>query len=403
VLPYDTRVQRFALDVDAMTGRIANFRLLETVTFTEGDAPLNGLAPSPTHLLGGAFDPEGIVVNPLTGTLLVSDEYGPSLYEFGRDGTLLRRFETPGNLVPRDAATGVPNYASDAGNTAGKRTNRGFEGLAISPDGRYAYATVQSALLDEGGGNGRYARVVKFDVLTGAAVGQYAYQLETAAQGRGVSGLVALGDERFLILERNNRGVGVGADLAPADKAVFAIDLAGATDVSGVVIAGGVLPPGVTPVAKGAKVIDLDANTLAALGGRSPEKWEGLAVGPRLSDGRYLVLAGTDNDYSVTQNGAGTQFDVWFDFSRADPYAESIQCPLGQTTGCVFTAGGGAATLTPAYALLPGVLHAYAAAIDGYVAPTAVPEPAPLSLTAVGLGLAVAAARRRRGGGAGAA
>lgn len=40
--------------------------------------------------------------------------------------------------------------------------------------------------------------------------------------------------------------------------------------------------------------------SLAALGGVSPEKWEGLAIGPRLDDGSYLVLAGTDNDYSVT-------------------------------------------------------------------------------------------------------
>ena len=30
----------------------------------------------------------------------------------------------------------------------------------------------------------------------------------------------------------------------------------------------------------------------------------------RLSDGRYHVLVGTDNDYSVTQSGSGEQFDV---------------------------------------------------------------------------------------------
>ena len=45
---------------------------------------------------------------------------------------------------------------------------------------------------------------------------------------------------------------------------------------------------------------------------------------------------------------------------------------------------------------LPGVLHAYAADIDAYVAPTAVPEPATVSLVALGLALAGVAARRRR-------
>ena len=45
----------------------------------------------------------------------------------------------------------------------------------------------------------------------------------------------------------------------------------------------------------GAKVIDLDANTLAAIGNKSAEKWEGMAVGPQLANGQYLVLADTDN------------------------------------------------------------------------------------------------------------
>ncbi len=397
-LPYETRVQRFTLDVDAATGRISNVQVAQTVKFTAaGGAALNGLAPSPAATLGNAFDPEGLVVSPLTGNLLVSDEYGPSLVEFDRAGNLVRRLATPANLVPRNAATGVPDFATE-GNTAGRRSNRGFEGLAVSPDGRHAYAVLQSAMADEGGADGVFARIVKFDLLTGDAVAQYAYRLDTAAQGRGVSALVALGNDRLLVLERNNRGVGVGATLANADKAVYEVDLAGASDVSDVTIAGAALPAGRAPVAKGAKVVDLDADALDALGGRSPEKWEGLAVGPRLADGRYLLLAGSDNDYSVTQNAGGAQFDVYFDFSQPDPYAASIQCPVGRTTGCVATAGGAPRALTAAYTLLPGVLHAYAARVDGYVAPAVVPEPSALALTACGAGVvAAAAARRRRG------
>ena len=392
-LRYDTRVQRFTLDVNASTGAISNFKIVETVLFKSGSTALNGLAPSGTPTPGLSFDPEGFVVNPRTGTLLVSDEYGPSLREFNRSGQLIRSYTTPANLVPRNTSTG-PYYGNgDGSNNAGKRSNRGMEGLAISPDGRFAYGMLQSAMLDEGAGNGAVNRIIKFDTATGSAVAQYAYAMKRSGEGQGISALVAINDHEFYVLERNNRGVGVGATLATADKQVFRIDLTGATDVTAIDLdaAGAVY----TKVVKSAQVLDLDASTLAALGGKSPEKWEGLAIGPKLASGRYLLLAGTDNDYSVTQNAAGAQRDVWFDFSQADPYAQSIQCPLDATSGCIKTSDGSAATWSSAYRLLPGVLHAYtvsAAELGNYITP--VPEPTTWALLLGGLAGLVAFKRR---------
>jgi hypothetical protein len=370
-LNYETRVQRFEVDVSA-TGSISNFRVVETVKFMDGTQPFNGIAPNPTSTLGIAFDPEGIVINPKNGNLLVSDEYGPSLYEFTRFGQFVRAFTTPASLIPRTAATGVANYASDTGNTAGKRTNRGFEGLAISPDGLFVYAMLQSAMLNEGGGSGVHNRIVKFDATTGIAVAQYAYRMKRSGEGQGISALVALGNNKFLVLERNNRGIGAGATLATADKEVYQIDLAGAVDVTNItlpttdVFAGAVI--------KGEKVMDLATNTLTALGNKSPEKWEGLAIGPQLANGNYVVLVGTDNDYSVTQNSSGTQYDVFFRFTDADPYASSIQCPIGTKSNCFLTSGASLtpptpATLTSEYVLVPAVLSAFTAKITNYVKP----------------------------------
>jgi hypothetical protein len=375
-ISYETRVQRFTLDVNPDTGAISNFKIVQTVKFSDASGKFfNGLAPSPSNALGLALDPEGFVVSPKTGNFLVSDEYGPSVYEFNRSGQRIRSFTTPANLVPHNAS-GTPNFGGDDGNTIGKRHNRGFEGLAISPDGNYAFAALQSPTLDEGGsGNGRYTRIVKFDMATGLAVAQYAYLMDRSGQGQGVSALVALNDHSFWVLERNNRGVGTGAELAPPDKSVYRIDLTGATDVSTIALpaTGTALPEGVKAVTRSAaKLIDMAANTLPELGNKSPEKWEGLTIGPKLSNGRTLLLMGTDNDYSVTQNDKGAQFDVYLAMKEADPYKASIQCPIDQTTNCFFSTGGAPATLTPSYTLLPGVLHAYvasAADLAGYVAP----------------------------------
>ena len=375
-LPYETRVHRFKIDVDRSTGAISNFQVMKTVIFRKGGASLDGFAPEEAGPLGLAFDPEGIVVDPRDGHLLVSDEYGPSLYEFNRQGRLVRRFETPANLLPRNAASGVVNHANDNGNTAGKRSNRGFEGLAIGPDGRTVYAMLQSAMLDEGAGNGVFNRIVAFDVRTGRAKAQYAYRMEGSSQGRGISALVALNDTEFLVLERNNRGLGVDAEGSPANKKVFRISLSGATDVSGIDLdaAGSVF----TPVTKdnAAPWLDLAAPatladaSLAALGGASPEKWEGLAVGPRLADGSYLVLAGTDNDYSVTQDsGTSVQRDVYFRPLGSGAF-ERIRCDIGTLNNCVFVAANGSPgeAVPPGYdfggyRLLPGVLHAYKASV----------------------------------------
>lgn len=388
-LRYDTRVHRFKIDVDPVSGAVSNFQVMKTVIFRKGGSEFDGFAPEVAGPLGFAFDPEGIVVNPRTGHLLVSDEYGPSLYEFNRAGHRVRTYETPANLVPRNADSGVANFASDVGNTAGKRTNRGFEGLAISPDGQTVYAMLQSAMLDEGSSAGTLNRIVAFDTRTTRVKAQYAYRMEASSQGRGISALVALSDNEFLVLERNNRGLGVpDANLAGPNKKVFRIDLGGATDVSGIDLdaAGAVFTPvaksNVTPWLDLAASATLAHPSLASLGGVSPEKWEGLAIGPRLKDGSYLVLAGTDNDYSVTQNGTGTQFDVYFKANGATP--TRIQCDIATFANCLtINADGSLGAALAAnfdfsgYQLIPGVLHAYKASatdLANYMRPGRTPH-----------------------------
>jgi hypothetical protein len=426
-LSYETRLQRLALNVHPVTGKISQLRIKETIKFTDpdgllypvsGTSSLDGLNPfaltGNAGLVGNSFDPEGLVVDPRTGHFLVADEYGPSLYEFDRSGRLVRVFETPQNLVPksgvlvnyvatRDACspTLVPPFC---GQTAGRQDNRGYEGLAITPDGTKLYAVLQDPLVNEpgpnNGRNGRNVRIVSFDndplsATYGKSLAQYAYQLELQAdiaariiaaggsatatdprQGRnlGLSAIVAVNDREFLVLERDNRGIGVddprGANVV-GSKRVYKIQIEDSTtDISNVSLPsdGNLAGAGITPVAKSSVWLDLTTHTMLP-NGKQAEKWEGLTIGPRLAHGGQVLVAGNDNDYSVTQDaGTNVQSDIYVDFS-----GNFVTCPLDAREGCQMNGAGPSDVSVPAnFRLIPGVLHSYRVSdvdLAGYVEP----------------------------------
>src|SRR5262245_28578829 len=104
-LPYETRLQKFTVDVDA-NGKISNYQVTKTIRFTRKGKPFDGLNPGALNgdssVLGNSFDPEGLVVGQ-AGHLFVSDEYGPSVNEFDPNGQFIRAFEIPDNLLPRES------------------------------------------------------------------------------------------------------------------------------------------------------------------------------------------------------------------------------------------------------------------------------------------------------------
>ena len=250
----------------------------------------------------GAFDarldPEGIRVSP-QGTFYVSDEYGPYLFEFNREGHLLRRIEVPSKFFIANPSAD-PN-AELLGNDAGRQGNRGMEGLAISPDGRTLFGIMQNALIQDHGLNpgttdrlGLNNRILKVDLATGETH-EYVYVLDAINRGQGVCEILAINDHEFLVIERDNRSNLQTPPQAPTRKSIYKIDLNGATDVSGTAsLPAGALPVGVTPVTKQLfiNLLDPDLNLASTI----PEKIEGLAWGPDLPDGRHLLYVISDND-----------------------------------------------------------------------------------------------------------
>ena len=244
------------------------------------------------------LDPEGIRVGP-GGTFYVSDEYGPYVFEFDRQGHLLRRIAVPSKFFI--ASPNADPNAELTDNTSGRQANRGMEGLAISPDGRALFGIMQNALLQDNGLTpgttnrlGLNNRILKIDLLTGEAR-EYVYVLDAINRGQGVSEILAINDQEFLVVERDNRSNLQSPPQAPTRKTIYKINLEGATDVSGSVsLPAGALPMGVVPVSKTLFIDLLDpafnlAPTIA-------EKIEGLAWGPDLADGRHVLYVISDND-----------------------------------------------------------------------------------------------------------
>ena len=157
-------------------------------------------------------------------------------------------------------------------------------------------------------------------------------------------------------------------------------------------------------MAKSTQWIDLDANTLAALGNVSPEKWEGLSVGPKLADGSFVLLAGTDNDFSVSQLVDGVQqYDTYFkpgSSTRILCQMDTAFAATCKTAGSDGALGGevGAGFDFTGYQLIPAVLHAYKVSGDemqalGFLRP--VPEPGTYAMMLGGLALLLSVARRK--------
>ena len=262
------------------------------------------------------LDPEGLALMK-DGNLYVSEEYYPSVLQFKPDGTFLARFVPPENYLPRNAA-GEVDFRAMEKRTEGREDNRGFEGVARSPDGKTIYTILQSALTQDGGREAGATRLLAFDSMTGSPKSEYAIRLtdpvslekkgnKLKSKNISLTELAFLPDGRLIAIERDNRGQDGSADSKPAVlKQVITLDLNGATDLLSLPDK----PYSQRPFDPKFKKLDarqniqyVKTNTLFDFASldlpskglaweKIPEKWEGLAF---LPDDRLFVIS--DNDF----------------------------------------------------------------------------------------------------------
>lgn len=264
------------------------------------------------------FDPNGVdtegIVQMRDGTFWMVEEYRPSLLHVSAAGRVLARFVPEGSRL-EGADTEIHDVLPAAYGT--RRDNRGFESLAVSPDGSRLWAMLQSPLE-----NGKAERVNKagnvrllvFDPAAGRPVAEHVYRLgdpadsdylkKGAAPDDGkICAIAALNATTLLVIEQDDDGA----------ARLYTIGLAHATDTLPRAAADASksrsleevrdLPEaGIVPVEK-ILVADLTALVPAmrrdVAGGAKlprdvPLKLEGMAV----VDASHVILV-NDNDFGV--------------------------------------------------------------------------------------------------------
>jgi len=336
------------------TGIVAT--LTDTLLLTDAaGAPLTGLDPEAGGVrpAGGGFpempqakngrialDPEAIV-RLADGSYFVSDEYGPYIYRFSAEGKMLSAIRPPDAFIPmRKGAVHFGSNNPGPGATApeppnpetGRQNNQGFEGMALTPDGKTLAVILQSATRQDGGNapaTRNHTRILMYDVTDVAAPklkAEHVVPLPVFKDGEKTlvaaqSELAALSDTTFLLLSRDS-GNGYGMKgTTSLYRRIDLLDISKATNIAGSpfdaakpVAPAGVLDPAIVPATLTGFVDLNDASDLGRFGLRNgapndrnnlSEKWEAISLVPALDPAAprdFYMFVVNDNDF-VTQDG----------------------------------------------------------------------------------------------------
>ncbi len=194
-------------------------------------------------------------------------------------------------------------FSSSGNQLTGIQSNRGFEGLTITPDNRYLTAITESALITDGTqkllkntltnpNEFKRSRVLRYDLQT-QGTQEFLYNAETIPLNIFAPGLTAVSEilaldstgDRYLALERTY----VQSSPSVFSARLYEFDLKGATDIrTRTAMSAGIIP------AKKQLVFDF-----ANLKTKMPNL-EAMTWGPVLPNGQRSLILMSDNNYSPT-------------------------------------------------------------------------------------------------------
>ncbi len=211
-----------------------------------------------------------------------------------------------GNLIDTFS---LPDQVHISNPYTGIRRNGGFEGLAISPDKKFLFASIEEPLLQDGpraglGDSTGINRIIQFDILTKNPIAQYAYITEPVAHPvfqpnanriNGISEIMCLSDNQLLVMERSFSTGRLSCTIR-----LFIADLSQAEDVSSHFSLQGkeyqTLP----------KELIFNTDDL----GIYIDNIEGVTYGPKLANGDQSLIFIADNNFNPLEKNQILLFEI---------------------------------------------------------------------------------------------
>jgi hypothetical protein len=254
-------------------------------------------------------DPEAMRYDPRKDILVWSSEgerivtpnkvvlEDPSVTEINTDGNYIDTFTLPSQL--RMHVT-----------ESGPRRNGVFEGLTFADNYKTLFVSVEEPLYNDGSRAGLndssgVTRILKFDMTTKKSVAQYAYVIDPVAHAplppgafeiNGVSDILCLGEDKFLVIERSFSTGRMACTIKLYLADISAVD--NINDISSL--------KNKPEIKKASKKLLLDMDDL----GFYIDNIEGITFGPILKNGKRSLLFISDNNFNPLQKTQVLLFEI---------------------------------------------------------------------------------------------
>lgn len=291
----------YTLDIDATSKGISHVKFLTKNLLTDKDG-----IPFPENKI----DAEGLALTPDGRYLFISSELGTPLYLSTLSGEMVSDLS---DVIPSKF-----NIKGDKDSPIGVRDGTSWEGVSISPDGKSLWLAVESTLKQDGEkaspiDAGR-SRIIKFNYDPGTfslkLEKELLYMTDPVPQvtsfgvnDNGISDVLALGNDRLLVIERSGRNVSEGFNDWDFNVRVYLADASTSSDISSIDSLNGLDKK--STIQTVVKKLLIDFSTITD----TPDCIEGITFGP-LIDGKKTLVFVSDNNFQPHQS---TKFYLFID------------------------------------------------------------------------------------------